>query len=653
MNALLDKIRLLFDKKNSEEVKAEKGYNPDLISQIQTQGGISFKNGNYIKMGDGYMACVHVYKYQSLVTDFWLEQLMSIENALVTLDISTPNKKEIIEEINKAMSEQDTRFANAKDNIDRIDARSNYQELDELYNAITEGELMKRILLRAYVTGKTFEELETHVKETIEELESYNFRGAVFVNEQEWEWESIFTSYTNQQDYVNNRKGKEVPSTTIAGGYPFHYTHLNDEKGTYYGTTDTGGSVIFDMFHKDNQRKYYNALMIGKMGSGKSTMLKKVVLDNAIKGDKVRILDVTGEFRELVNQLGGKEVALDGSEGIINPLQVFKTVTNEDGSTNVNGSFTQHISKMSILYSFLSGSPNDSEIKEFKVLLRKLYIKMGLWSEEETINITEFDVKEYPIFSDLLNLVHEELYDDVENKVIHENLSEYRANRLENIELTLDDVVKNYGDIFNGISSIESFDEELVVSFPLRNLTNLEDRIFQAQTFSIMNLLWDGMISDGSPQFYSFNKGELDFDEAMKYLIIIDEAHHLINTDDISQPAVDFLVKFMREARKYFGGLFFASHLITDFVPEGSKSENAENVKNLFRLTQYKFIAEQDAESTEKLRNVFDGQLTDSELKVIPRLQTGSTILAISGVTNITFDVDVSRSELSMFGGGA
>src|SRR5699024_3204506 len=246
----------------------------------------------------------------------------------------------------------------------------------------------------------------------------------------------------------------------------------------------------------------------------------------------VRVLDVTGEFRGLINQLGGKEVALDGSEGIINALQVFKTVTNDDGSTNINSSFTQHISKMSILYSFLSGNPDDSELKEFKVLLRKLYIKMGLWSEEETINITEFSAEEYPTFSDLLNLVQE----NKKEKIIRNNLSEYRSNRLENIELTLDDVVSNYGDIFDGISSIENFDEELVVSFPLRNLTNLEDRIFQAQTFSIMNLLWDGMISNGSPQFDAFNKGELEFDEAMKYLIIIDEAHHLINTDDISQP---------------------------------------------------------------------------------------------------------------------
>lgn len=653
MSALLERIQSIFSSKSNDEVKFEKGYNPSLISQIQSQGGVSFKSGNYVKMGDGYISCVHVYKYQSLVSDFWLERIMSIENTLVTLDVSTPNKTEIIEEINKSMSEQDTRFYNAKDNLDRIDAKTNYQELNALYETITKGEIMKRIILRAYVKGKTLEELETNVRATIEELESYNFRGAVLVNEQEWEWESIYSSYTNQQDYINKRKGKEIPSMSLAGGYPFHYTHLNDENGTYYGTTDTNGSVIFDLFHKDNQRKYYNALMIGKMGSGKSTMLKKILKDNAIKGDKVRILDVTGEFRPLVHALGGREIALDGSEGIINPLQVYKTVTNEDGSTNIDGSFTQHISKMSILYSFLSGNPNNSEIKEFKILLRKLYIQKGLWSEEELINVTEFSVKDYPIFSDLLALVKEELYEDIDKKIIHKNLSDNRSIRLENIALTLDDIVKNYGKIFNGISSIENFEDELVVSFPLRNLTNLEDRIFQAQTFSIMNLLWDGMISDGSPQFNAYNQGKLQFDEAMKYLIIIDEAHHLINTDDLSKPAVDYLVKFMREARKYFGGLLFASHLITDFVPDGSKSENAENVKNLFRLTQYKFIAEQDAESTEKLRNVFDSQLTDSELSKIPRLQTGEVILAISGVKNITFDVDVSQSVLAIFGGGA
>ena len=382
---MLNVLSNIFKKKTDEEVKVEKGYNPFLVSQIQTQGGIEFK-ANFMRMGDGYVSSVHVYKYQSLVSDFWLEQLMGIENALVTLDISTANKRQIIEDINKSMAEQDTRFVNAKDNVDRINARDSYVELDDLYNQITKGEIMKRVHLRAFVKGRTLEELEIRVKDVLEELESLNFRGAVFINEQEWEWESLFTSYTNQLDYVNKRKGKDMSSTTLAGGYPFHYTFLNDEYGTYYGTTETNGSVVFDLFHRDKYRKFYNALMIGKMGTGKSTLLKKTVLDQAIKGHKIRILDVTGEFAEVVERLNGKQIALDGSEGIINVLQVFKTVTNEDGSTNETLSFTQHLSKMSVFYNFINPSSDGNEAKEFAILLRKLYVDKGMWSRNAQEN---------------------------------------------------------------------------------------------------------------------------------------------------------------------------------------------------------------------------------------------------------------------------
>ncbi len=42
-----------------------------------------------------------------------------------------------------------------------------------------------------------------------------------------------------------------------------------------------------------------------------------------------------------MRQLGGKEIALDGSAGLINPLHVYKTVTNNDGSANEALSFMQ------------------------------------------------------------------------------------------------------------------------------------------------------------------------------------------------------------------------------------------------------------------------------------------------------------------------
>lgn len=656
MKSLLENkfLSKFFKEKSAEEDKLEKGYNPFFIAEIQSQGGVKFE-GSYTRLGDGYLSCIHVYKYQTLVNDFWLEPIMNMENSIVTVDIATANKREIIESINKSMAEQNTRFENAKDNVDRIDARDSYTELNDLYNQITQGEMMKLVHLRIYVKGKTLEELEYRVRDVMEELESLNFRGSVFLNEQEWEWESLFTSYDGQLKYPNRRKGKELPTMALSGGYPFHFTSLNDPTGTYYGTTDTNGSVIFDMFHKDKNRKFYNALMIGKMGSGKSTLLKKTVLDQATKGNKIRILDVTGEFAELVEKLEGRQIALDGSQGIINPLQVYKTVTNEDGSTNELLSFTQHLSKMAVFYHYINPTFDQSESTEFELMLRNLYIKMNLWSDDpqHLIEITKFEKDEYPTFSDLLELIREELYANFEEKIRHANLSEERARRLGNIELSLMNLVKNYGNIFNGISSIDNFDDELIVSFPLRNLTNLKAEVYQAQVFNIMNMLWDGMIVNGSHQLKSFNRGELKSDDALKYLIVIDEAHHLINTRDISQPAVLYLQRFMREARKYFGGIFFVSHVISDFVPTGSSGENAENVKKLFQLTQYKFIGEQDAESMSVIQSVFDGQLTESEAKVIPSLQTGKVVLCISGLKNIIFEVDVSKDELQLFGGGA
>ncbi|WP_426273610.1 VirB4 family type IV secretion system protein [Exiguobacterium sp. R-17] len=639
-------------KQDPETIKRQNGYNPTFIQTIQPQGGLRFEP-NYVRTGDGYLTCLHVYKYQSTVYDFWLEPILNLPGVLTTLDIGTADKREMIRTINKSMAEQNTRFENAKDNVDRIDARETYKELNELYEQITQGETMKYLHLRLYVKAKTLDTLERQVQDVMEELEARNFRATVFLNEQEWEWQSLFLSYAQQQKLPNRRRGKEIPSLSIAGGYPFHFTSLQDPTGTYYGTTDTNGSVIFDLFHKDKQRKFYNALMIGKMGSGKSTLLKKTVLDQAIKGNHVRILDVTGEFSDLVRQLGGKEIALDGSAGRINPLHVYKTVTHTDGSADEALSFMQHLSKIAVFYHYINPAATQEEANEFEILLRQLYLEKGLWNVDGDAPITTHPANTYPVFSDFLALVRSELYADAARTTIRETISTNRVRRLENIELAITNLVHNYGNIFDGHSSIERFDEEAIVSFPLRNLTNLKDEIFQAQVFNLMNMLWDGMILNGAGQLRSYNQGELLIEDAFKYLIVIDEAHHLINTRDIAQPAILYLQQFMREARKYFGGIFFASHLITDFVPTGSKSENAENVKTLFQLTQYKFIGEQDAESIPTIQTVFDGQLTESETRLIPSLETGRIVLSISGVKTLIFDVDVSPEELTLFGGGA
>ncbi|PGZ75666.1 type IV secretion system protein VirB4 [Priestia megaterium] len=643
-------ITLPFRKKEKthQEIKQKKGYNPYFVAQIQPQGGVSFKE-NLVRNGDGYSTCIHIYEYPTNVNDFWLEPIMNMPNAITTLDVVSDERKQVVEAINKNMSEQNARHVNAKENIDRMDAQEQYLDMKELYRQVTNGEVIKRIHLRIYIAEKTIPDLEKRLKEVIHHLETHNFRGSIFLNEQEYEWESLVTHFDIQKKYPNKRKGKEIPALALAGGFPFHFTHLDDPYGTYQGTTRTGGSVIFDLFHKDQQRKSYNAVLMGLMGAGKSTFLKKVTTDNAIKGYKIRGFDIVGEFESLVRELGGKQIALDGSEGQINPLQVFKTHVHEINS------FTQHLSKLTVFYRYIAPEAKDDELKEYEKLLRKLYIQKKLWNDEKgaSNHITGLSPEAYPTFSEFLQLIRKELYANEKTREHHPNLGEYRKRRLELIELNIENLVETYAHLFDGISTIEDFNDEQVVFFSIRHLSKLKDEIAQAQLFNVMSLLWDGMLQNGEAQLAAFTKGTLTFEDAVRYLIVIDEAHHLINTKKGNEHTLDFLTEFSREARKYFAGLIYASHLISDFVPDGSEQTAIEKIKKLFDLTQYKFIMQQDDNNLDTIQRVFKTGITDSELAEIPKLPIGDVLLCIKSVKNILFHIEIDEEEKVLYGGGA
>lgn len=214
-------------------------------------------------------------------------------------------------------------------------------------------------------------------------------------------------------------------------------------------------------------------------------------------------------------------------------------------------------------------------------------------------------------------------------------------------------MVETYAHLFDGISTIEDFNDEQVVFFSIRHLSKLKDEIAQAQLFNVMSLLWDGMLQNGEPQLAAYTKGTLAFEDAIRYLIVIDEAHHIVNTKRGNEHALDFLTEFSREASKYFAGLIYASHLISDFVPDGSEQTAIEKIKKLFDLTQYKFIMQQDDNNLDTIQRVFKTGITDSELAEIPRLPVGDVLLCIKSVKNILFHIEIDEEEKVLYGGGA
>ena len=474
--------------KEKENRKRKKlPYDPFLLERIQPQGGITFKDDRYVHSGNGYETCIHIYEFPKKLDDFWLSKVCNINNTIVTVDISTDNVMEVQKNINRSMKEQHQRYLGATDFQERYDARQRYQEMERLYDEISAmGEVIKLLHVRIFVADRSFVELEEKVKGIMNRLESNGFRPAIFLNETKTEWLSMYRPYLEQQEEPFFTYGQPLTSNAVAAGNPFHFSSLDDPNGDFLGKTPCGGNVLFDEFTKTTTRLYYNSLVIGTMGSGKSTLLKKRFLTNAIRGNYVRTFDISGEFTVLTKTFGGKVIQLDGTNGILNPLEILKAEDDEGVS------FTRHISKVSTIYKYLTeGTADTQEVIEFEELLRELYQKFGMEMVNGRVKgqVTGLPANRYPTFSDLLQYItarmeemQEQQYDVVELELI-----KHRIGIMEKIRKVISNIVHTYGSLFDGHTSIDNILDEQIVTFNLSTIKELKPSIFDAQLFNMIS----------------------------------------------------------------------------------------------------------------------------------------------------------------------
>jgi GTP-binding protein EngB required for normal cell division len=639
---------VIFGKKRPavSSVQPEQQCNESLIARIQPQGNLKLDDERYIKTGDGYVSCVMVYEYPAQAYDFWLTQLMNIDGVFAVLDVGTESGEDTQDEISHSLDELDVRYQTATDKSTQIEAQQKYELLNGMLTSMkTQGEVIKLIQCRLYVAGRTKQEVDERVAEIIRNLESCEFRAAVFLNETEFMYQALFQPYHEQIKARNKRVGNPLPALSLAGGYPFNHEQLNDPYGFLLGTSSTGGNVIFDLFRKTEHRLSYDMIIAGKKGSGKSSAMKKIIKYNVIIGNYGRVIDVTGEFTPLAKKLGGKVVTLNGKDGIINYLEVFQTA--EDDSV----SFANHLSKLNSLYKFLSPTSDETERIEFEECVRRLYEVKGLWCGDpaEHRRITGLPPEVYPTFDDLLALVRSMLYLDADARQVNPNLSAERRRRLENIELTISNLVHSYGKMFNGHTSFPDLTGERFIVYNVQNISSLKPEIFNAMLFNVLSLMLDDMIRIGLESKRMYEQGT-PIHEIPKLFLMIDEAHKFINTRN--PYALDYVIDITRQGRKYFTGLTLASQSIRDYAPQNNDSEAVEKLKTLFELMQYKIIMQQESNCHDILRTVFGGRLTETQLKQIPQFGVGECFLS-TGEEILHTQIALSRQEAQLFEGGA
>ena len=635
-------------KKERKTKKPERDMN--LLNEIKPAGGITFKDVKYITTGSGYEGCIHIYKFPESIDTYWMAKVCNINGTVALVDISTDNMSEVKKNLNKSMKEQAGRRSGAKDFAELYDADKRLEEMKRMYDEINAyNEVIKLVHIRIFLADRSFDSLEKKIKNIMDKLETDSgFLTTIYLNESKAEYKSMTRSYKKQNEEMFFPKGQSLTATGVAHGDPFHFSSLDDETGEFLGTTPCGGNVLFDLFTKTSTRLYYNFLAIGEMGSGKSTLLKKQFKSNAIKGNYVRTFDISGEFTILTKTLGGKVIKLDGTEGILNPLEILKAGDDE------NISFTRHISKVSTFYKFLvGGSVSAEEIAEFEDVLKQLYAKFGLGSDERRdIQCTGLPATNYPTFTDYLNFLTESMKEMQEGKYSHIE-EQVIVNTLllrDKIRKVIKNIVDTYGSLFDGHTSIDNILDEQIVTFDISTLKELKDEVFDAMIINMISLCWDNCVTNGKLMLNMLREGKIKLWDVTRFLILIDESHRWLNAKKTH--ALDLVSVYLREARKYFGGIGLASQRAADYVPEGSDSDAVNKLKNIFELTQYKFVFRQSSNAKKLLYQIFDGELTGTQIEKIPKLEIGQCILLISGDKNIEFKVHLTKEEDRLFSGG-
>lgn len=635
-------------KKEKRTKKPERDMN--LLNEIKPAGGITFKDVKYITTGSGYEGCIHIYKFPENIDTYWMAKVCNINGTVALVDISTDNMSEVKKNLNKSMKEQVGRRIGARDFAELYDADKRLDEMKRMYDEIKSyNEVIKLVHIRIFLADRSFEALEKKIKNIMDKLETDSgFLTTIYLNESKSEYKSMTRSYKKQKEEMFFPKGQSLTATGVAHGDPFHFSSLDDETGEFLGTTPCGGNVLLDIFQKTSTRLYYNFLAIGEMGSGKSTLLKKQFKSNAIKGNYVRTFDISGEFTILTKTLGGKVIKLDGSEGILNPLEILKAGDDE------NISFTRHISKVSTFYKFLVGGSVDAEeIAEFEDVLKQLYSSFGLWSDDRrNIQCTGLPATSYPTFTDYLNFLTESMKEMQEGKYSHIE-EQVIVNTLllrDKIRKVIKNIVDTYGSLFDGHTSIDNILDEQIVTFDISTLKELKNEVFDAMIINIISLCWDNCVTNGKLMLNMLREGKIKLWDVTRFLILIDESHRWLNAKKTH--ALDLVSVYLREARKYFGGIGLASQRAADYVPEGSDSDAVNKLKNIFELTQYKFVFRQSSNAKKLLYQIFDGELTGTQIEKIPKLEIGQCILLISGDKNIEFKVHLTKDEDMLFSGG-
>lgn len=618
------------------------GYQLDFLHATQPVGNVKVKE-SAIRIGAKWTATLYVYDLIKDPDYFWLLPFSHIGEGMVTIDIGTQNAEEIQQVLDKAVLKAQRETLQST-GIYRRQAQEEVDTLTQLAESILKRkDVMKYIKIRVHISADSQTELEKKIKTIRKQLEKDRFGTTVCLMEQKEEYQSRFLDYQTQKFLPNKRAGLDIASTEFGASLPLNYVYLYDKYGSYYGRTRTYGNFIFDRFELDGKyRTQYNMMVLGQMGFGKSTLLKKMMEDDAARGYLIYGFDKSGEYTHIANDWGGKVIRLDGAEGSINPFEIFPIVSDNFGTIDEQGCYTAHISKLSTWYCTIKPHTNTTEKNEFELLVSKLYQHYQFVNEDGDIireRVTELPVTAYPTLSQFIDFI-----------VAKTPINDIQATSWHNIVTQLKVLKTSYKRIFDGHTSIPNIANEQIVFFNIDGLVNLSKPIVSAQLYNATMVFYALLVKNGKEQKRLYETKAISFELQRRGSLYIDECHNVLNINNLE--LVNAMTTMMREARKLLISIVLSTQSMSEFIPEKTNNEQQEALRKVFAFCQYVTYFYLSTTELSRVKMATGNQLTDGQITRIGYFKQGECLFTFDGGASYEVKIEVTREEQRRYAGG-
>ena len=570
-----------------------------------------------IVLGDAYISVVTLFSYPSVVGVGWLGAVASVDHTRMTISISPMNTEEISSTLKKSISEVKSKMINVSDYNDQILLNNQMQDYVELVNRIDrEHEKFCLLTVNFLCYGETKEELDKTKKELKATLSSYGLGGSELMFEQERSLKMCLPTMFNE---LEKSYGLPIPMLTLASSFPFIFQSLHDDgDAIVLGNDSLGSLVLFDAFKRTNKRNNSNAVIVGKSGSDKSTLIKKLIRGLWCRGSKVIIIDPEREYRDLCNNVGGAWIdAGTGIAGIINPLEVRHGA--DEVEDNDTSDLSRHFQTFRTFIKYYLQDLNAYELTKLEEILIEVYKDKGI---DFNTDLSQLKSEDYPIMSDLYNKVIEKLniakLEKATNNVI-ESLEKI-SSMLKRATIGAD------AKIFNGTSSIKVDKNTDFIVLDIHSLVDSDATILRTQFFNILSWCWNEI---------SRNRDE-------QVILVCDESHLLI--DPNNPDGADFLKRCTKRCRKYNSAVWTITQNFIDYTADGLERYGQVIIDN----STYLLIMAQGQKEIESVQKMMN--LSESETYFLTTAGKGQGLFVVGQDTRLPIQIHLREEEDLLFG---